>query len=86
MRGASRAGAVTLGMRLGPAKFPNVGKIHPKHPRGVNGPLLPSVLDLGCGVISADQHPRKKTPTLGAELRIYFYWLIARALSRQFGW
>ena len=54
MKGASRAGAVTREMRLGPAKFPNVGKIHPKHPRGVNGPLLPSVLDLGCGVISAD--------------------------------
>ena len=54
MRGASRAGAVTREMRLGPANFPNVGEIHPKHPRGVNGPLLPSVLDLGCGVISAD--------------------------------
>ena len=54
MKGASRAGAVTRGMQLGGAKFPNVGKIHPKHPRGVNGPLLPSVLDLGCGVISAD--------------------------------
>ena len=54
MRGASRAGAVTREMRLGSAKFPNELKIHPKHPRGVNGPLLPSVLDLGCGVISAD--------------------------------
>ena len=54
MKGASRAGAVAREMRLGGAKFPNVPAIHPKHPRGVNGPLLPSVLDLGCGVISAD--------------------------------
>ena len=54
MTGASRAGAVTRGMRLGGANFPNVVKIHPEHPTGVNGPLLPSVLDLGCGVISAD--------------------------------
>ena len=54
MTGASRAGAVTRGMRFGGANFPDVVKIHPEHPTGVNGPLLPSVLDLGCGVISAD--------------------------------